>query len=899
MNRYIWVLFFVILPTPTVSASTCQKNVYYLTPGYSFAQGNMVLGYIDMDLSNGGPQKSVKIPPGELTTVEIAWGWGPNCPDCMVYINSFGSWSPNKDIMKLYSGPKGEFQSNSKIPISFRAPDIPGAYKFRVIFAYDEEYAIDFDGSNLCSEAECKARGECSVLIAEGDINVTTLDVSGKVPLKVELTSPKTKEVSGVLKANIGSVIPINADITSPPNTTVNVTIEIDDREVSGLLPFSWNTFNSTHGTHLIVVIAKDENGALAYDELEVFLQNKSGEYGAVPPIVWRQRIKGTVNDVDISENGAYIAAGSADGFAYLFDKSGKRIWEQELSSSIASVSIDALGEILLFASGNTLYYFNGDGQLIWNYTNPDPTIINSVALNRAGDKIAFSAGNILYYLTGNGTLLWTYSTSNPITSIAVNSLGTNVASASENVLYYFNGDGTLDWTYSSSTRIDSVALNLDGNRVAFASGGSLYYMDNLASLLWNFTGVSDATLSSDGSLILAKSDNILFALSNRGSLIWKEISENNLGVISVSSGGKFLIYSEGDSIFMRDSSQITITEQPEIWIYALAALSAILVLGLFIKRKRISSSLQKIGINGLKAKSSKEDAALASVKVAALRIIVTNNKTKRTIKGTKVLCGQRVAYTDEQGEAIFEGVQFGEHFVTVEKESYMPGQEARVVGEGENRIEIALLPQVGATGKNEEILKGILYNLSREYESVSSYDTCLPNYYKSIGDRIVEFLETLGHSPEFFEAKNRAELLGSFIDVGSITCEGIRDVISDWRNVKLYQAASELQEAHCSAKEIEIEKLRAVLTNSEALRHETERRLTELDKKMMDHMNKLTIIPVSTLWQVSKDLLRESAAVSGYRKLAMLFFASILTEYTDNMLESEEIVKRLKLAIL
>jgi hypothetical protein len=894
---YIRVLLFAIILIPTVSASPCPKNVYYLTPGYQFAEGNMILGYMDMDLSKSGPQDTSKVPPGELTTAEIAWEWGPNCPDCTVYINSFGSWNPDNDITKLYSGPKGEFQSDSKIPISFVAPNTPGVYKFRVIFAYDKEYALDFDGSNLCSEAECQTRGECSVLIAEGDINVTTLGASGTTPLSVELTSPKTTEVSGILKANVGAVIPINADINAPPNTTVNVTIEIDDKEVSGFLPFSWNTFNSTGGTHWIVVIAKDENGTLAYDEIEVFLQNKTGEYGVIPPLVWRQRIKGTVNDIDISEKGAYVVAGSIDGFAYLFDKSGRKIWEHDLAAPVNSVAINALGERLLFASGSILYHLNGEGQLIWNYTSPAK--INSVAMNREGDKIAFSSENVLYYLTENGSLLWTYSTSNPISSIAINSDGSNIASASGNVLYYFSEDGTLDWTYSSTTEINSVALNHEGDRIAFASGGVLYYMDNLASLLWNLTDISDIALSSDGGLILAKSDNILLAFNNRGSLLWKEISENALGTISVSSDGKFLIYSEDDSIFLRDNSQVTISEQPRIWMYGVVILLAILALEIFVKRKGISSTLQKIGIKRAEAEISGEEAALAQVEVAALKIIVTNNKTKRPIKGAKVLSGNRVVYTDELGEAIFKDVQFGEHIVTVEKESYQPWQETRTVGEGENLMEIALLPQVGTTGKNEEILKGIMYDLSKEYESVSNHDTCLPNYYKSIGERIVEFLEMLSHSPEFFEAESRGELLDSFIEAGSITCKGLRDVISDWRNLKLYQAASELENAQCNAKEVEVEKLRASLNNPEALRHEIERRLTELDKKMMDHMNELTIIPVSTLWQVSKDLLRESLAASGYRRLSMLFFANVLTEYTDNMLENEEIVKRLKFAIL
>ncbi|MEE9474759.1 MAG: hypothetical protein V3V36_03720, partial [Candidatus Hydrothermarchaeaceae archaeon] len=116
---------------------------------------------------------------------------------------------------------------------------------------------------------------------------------------------------------------------------------------------------------------------------------------------------------------------------------------------------------------------------------------------------------------------------------------------------------------------------------------------------------------------------------------------------------------------------------------------------------------------------------------------------------------------------------------------------------------------------------------------------------------------------------------------------------------IKLYQAASELEKTECNAKELQVEALHAVFASHESLRLEIESRLSTLDNKMMEHMNKLTIIPVSTLWQVSKELLRESSTASSHRKLAMLFFANVLTRYTNDMFESEEIVKRLKFALL
>ncbi|MEE8400975.1 MAG: PQQ-binding-like beta-propeller repeat protein, partial [Candidatus Hydrothermarchaeaceae archaeon] len=428
-------LFFIIFLIPAVSAAECPKNIYYLTTGYVFADGNLIFNFLDMDLTEPQVQGDFVSRPGELVTVEVKWTWGPNCPDCTVYVNSFGTWDPGNDISKLYSMSKGKETSVARVPITFLAPTTPGVYKFRVLFAYDKEYAKDFDASNLCSSEECRLRGECSILIAEGDINVTEIGAGGKKPLSVELTRPKTSAVSGTLKTNVGAVIPIDAKILRPQNTSVNVTVRIDDTHVSDLLPYSWNTFNSTVGSHRILVTVNDENGTIATDEIKVLLQNNTGTFGVIPPIIWGQRMKGIASGLDISEKGSYVVAGSNNGLVYLFDQTGKKIWEYDLSEPISSVAISSDGNNLIFSSGNVLYYLSNNGSMIWTYSTSSPII--STAINADGSRIASASGNVLYYLEKNGSLLWTYSTSSPIISTAINADGSRIASASGNVLYY------------------------------------------------------------------------------------------------------------------------------------------------------------------------------------------------------------------------------------------------------------------------------------------------------------------------------------------------------------------------------------------------------------------------------------------------------------------------------
>lgn len=894
MNKILGFAFILIMAAliPSVSASECSKNVYYLTPEYVFADGNMVFKYIDMDLSRGGPQNILTARPGELVTVEVSWAWGSNCPDCTVYVNAFGSWDPGNDIMEMYSGPKGKVASVSKVPISFMTPDTPGIYKFRVVFAYDREYSADFDGSNLCSSSECQKRGECSVLIAEGNINVTTLSPSGTIPLFIEMTRPKTTAVSGILEADVGAVIPVDAVVNAPPNMTVNVTVKIDANEVSSLLPYSWNTFESSAGSHKISVVARDEMGNVVSDEITVLLLNRTGTYGTIPPLLWKQRINGLIKDVDISDKGAFIIAGSDRGFVYLFDKSDRKLWEYPLPSPINGVAFNSDAEKLLFASGNILYYLDRNGSLIWTY--PGSMEIKSVAMDNAGNRIAFASGNVLYYLDSAGALLWTYSTSNQITGIEINADGDRIAAISGNVLYYLGGDGAMLWTHSSLAETKSVAMNDKGDRIAFTSGNVLYYMDDMASLLWNLTGITDVSISADGHFILATSGNALFAINKGGSLIWQDISKNPIGTVSVSADGRFLAYSEGESVFLRDNSQVTIPEQSKNWIYAVIIL-IILAAGILLKKNFI---LRKIGIK--KGDAGREaPPPPPPVKVSTLKLRVVNYKTKRPIGKASVRIRDNIAMTDEHGNTLMKDVPVGERTVIVEREAYQPAQKSCVIGDDENFVEVTLVPAIRATGKNEETLKGAMYNLSREYEKVSMHDTCLPNYYRSVGERIVEFLEMLSYSPELIEAEDQKEFIDSFVEVGAITCDGLLEVITDWRNVKLYQAASELEKTECDAKSVEIEALHMVFANPDSLKREIESRLGALDSKMMDHMNKLTIIPVSTLWQVSKELFRESSSASGYRKLAMLFFANVLISYTNDMLENEEIVKRLKFALL
>jgi hypothetical protein len=121
-----------------------------------------------------------------------------------------------------------------------------------------------------------------------------------------------------------------------------------------------------------------------------------------------------------------------------------------------------------------------------------------------------------------------------------------------------------------------------------------------------------------------------------------------------------------------------------------------------------------------------------------------------------------------------------------------------------------------------------------------------------------------------------------------------------DWRNVKIYRAAAQLEEEACEAKDIlgRLEELSEFQRSVEKKSSMVEERLRNVDQEIMRRMEKLTVLPVSSLWRASRGLLDKALMESGYRKVAMVLLSDALLDYTEEMLEREDIIARLEFAL-
>jgi hypothetical protein len=277
-------------------------------------------------------------------------------------------------------------------------------------------------------------------------------------------------------------------------------------------------------------------------------------------------------------------------------------------------------------------------------------------------------------------------------------------------------------------------------------------------------------------------------------------------------------------------------------------------------------------------------------------------NQSGNPVEGASVKIGDKEEKTNDAGEAVFDQL-VGEHTIVIRKPLYEVYSKVYVSTGKEETLELQLSSSIHLGEEQRDIIRKNRGKLSRSLQEVSSFDKCLPNYYGSIAERFLAFAEGLPNNPEYFvNIENYGEIISDFISVVSDVCESISDIIVDWKNVQIYRASMGLKPADCSADELEEEFYNGfaelVKSPEDYLKYKipmAKDMLASLDKKISEKMAEFTILPVTGLWKMSKQLLDKSAQEDRYLSAMRVLTASQLLIYTEGMFSSPIIVERLK----
>jgi outer membrane protein assembly factor BamB len=289
-----------------------------------------------------------------------------------------------------------------------------------------------------------------------------------------------------------------------------------------------------------------------------------------------------SVQNMSISEDGNYLAAGSAvpyggNGSVYLVSLQGQTpavLWRHVTDTFVSSVAISSNGSYVAaggFVAGagsnakrghGEIFLLNHEGTLLWNVSAGSRPQDVGVAIAANGSRIAADYGSGMLYLNAAGDVLWNYTFPQRGTSdhFAMSNDGRFIAYADENItlqskpnagwgIFYVDSHGHQLWNYTQEhSGVSFVQMSNDGSSVAasstlssngavynanFSNNGTLYYFNGkTGAMLWEYTfhreqgyvPTFSLAMSSDGSQVSlgGPAEGVLF-FSSSGKVLWQE----------------------------------------------------------------------------------------------------------------------------------------------------------------------------------------------------------------------------------------------------------------------------------------------------------------------------------------------------------------------------------------
>jgi hypothetical protein len=302
------------------------------------------------------------------------------------------------------------------------------------------------------------------------------------------------------------------------------------------------------------------------------------------------------------------------------------------------------------------------------------------------------------------------------------------------------------------------------------------------------------------------------------------------------------------------------------------------------------------------------------SKRAGNLTVQVKDLETGTPVQGVNVSVSGEEKTTAEQGKASFTDVPIGVKEIKVEETKDVYSSETKIceIREGTTtEVSISIKSLLRIPIDKESKLNVLRNQLQDNYRRVSTYDTCIPFYYKGIVDNMVNLVKGMVDKPMLFvgSKNNPGETVGHLVDVIDLASHEVIGVMTSKRNVDVYSAAMRLENAEVEAKPVNFDDSRVLdyIRDAEAFYnsyyHTVQSKLFEMDTTITRKTGEMNILPVSGLWRVARTLLNETSASTTetdiMKKGAMTLVADILLDYTDDMLKDAKIIERLKIMVI
>lgn len=299
---------------------------------------------------------------------------------------------------------------------------------------------------------------------------------------------------------------------------------------------------------------------------------------------------------VAISENGDYIA-GSVNGKLYFFEKdSNESLWNKDIESNPIGIDMSDDGEYIAAgianagANGDKIFFFNKEGEKLWEYKAEHPDYIQTGNFYRPdmtpdGEYVAVSTGcpdRRAYLFDKSGELIFRtemLTEDSPVHKSAISDSGNLIAYSLDHmqgkpILYLFNKEGNVVWSFSSSEdgTARAVSISSDGTYIAIGTSvGHIYLFNKNSNIpLWKYTAYGTSTgFSSIGDVKLSSNGDFLVAVGTPKKVYFFEKESNeplwiynaNTWVDSVDFNDEYIIAGTGLMEYLFEGNDVSTDE--------------------------------------------------------------------------------------------------------------------------------------------------------------------------------------------------------------------------------------------------------------------------------------------------------------------------------------------------
>ncbi len=287
------------------------------------------------------------------------------------------------------------------------------------------------------------------------------------------------------------------------------------------------------------------------------------------------------------------------------------------------------------------------------------------------------------------------------------------------------------------------------------------------------------------------------------------------------------------------------------------------------------------------------------------LRVKVLDETTKKPIPGAIIHLGPKTLKTGNNGIATF-AVSSGEQTIDIHGiPNLYDGATASVrVSAGSKTVTLTVSSMVHPDNEQDIRLRSIRQAFENRYREVSSYDRCIPGFYRSMVQRQIEHVRGMT-ADQFVRGKHAPkDVTNQLISIIEVVSVRISEMMISKRNIDLYATGTSGAggTSVCAASKISQDLLVSLLSDMPGFISsgypQVQQILAEIDNEITSKSRNMSVLPVTGIWAIAKDLISDQSGDDLAKALRVLI-AEVLLNHAREMYENPEIVKRMEAGIL